>query len=754
MHVFGSSARVSIALALSLAMPSFARAEPASQPASSRPASQPVSQPASSRPASQPVSQPASYRTTVRSHRPLHGRTPGRASTRVRRRELEERLPRSAPDALRYEPGVYVQQTAHGQGSAYIRGRTGQQTVILFDGIRLNNATFRQGPNQYFFTVDARTISSLQVRRGGASTRYGSDAIGGAIDARPRGPRADPQRGFDLRPGVMLRWGSADGEAGGRVELDAQLGERVALLGGVGYRRAGRLESGGRLDTPAVGNTPAGGWVPRFEDDGRTQLGTGFREWASDLRLVLALSDELRLTAAVYDYRQLDAPRTDKCPPAEAARGSCLLYDEQFRTLAYLSLRGRLGRLAASTHLALSYQNQHERRRDVRPAGAVENGGRDDVHSFGLLARFVTEGLMLGRGAAAPRLSLGYGGDLYHDRVASSAWTRFTDSGQVRGESRGQYVEGSHYTWAGAYAQPELALFGRRLLLRAGARIALSAASSPGDDASATRAVSQRWLTVVGHGGVEWRPLRGLSLLLSADRSYRAPNLDDLTSRQATGPGFQIENPDLAAESALTLEAGLRFERGPLQTELWGYWARLSDAIERQPLPLSRCPQTTGRSCLRLVNLSGAATIVGAELAARLFLPLRFTLRATLAWARGAGPNPSGETGSEVPLSRVPPLNGTAELRWRHRLGIYAGAALRWALAQDRLSLGDVADQRIPPGGTPGFAVFDLRAGYRLRRHLVLALVFENLGDAAYRYHGSSVNGPGRSVVLGLEGRL
>ena len=38
-----------------------------------------------------------------------------RAASVVTRRDLEERLPRSAPDALRFEPGVYVQQTAHGQ---------------------------------------------------------------------------------------------------------------------------------------------------------------------------------------------------------------------------------------------------------------------------------------------------------------------------------------------------------------------------------------------------------------------------------------------------------------------------------------------------------------------------------------------------------------------------------------------------------------------------------------------------------------
>ena len=107
----------------------------------------------------------------------------GKSGSIIHRSDLEDRLPRSAPDALRFEAGVFVQQTAHSQGSAFIRGLTGQQTLLLFDGIRLNNTTFRQGPNQYFFTLDAQTIDTIRVIRGGSSTRYGSDAIGGVIEA-------------------------------------------------------------------------------------------------------------------------------------------------------------------------------------------------------------------------------------------------------------------------------------------------------------------------------------------------------------------------------------------------------------------------------------------------------------------------------------------------------------------------------------------------------------------------------------------
>ncbi|MCA9678202.1 MAG: Plug domain-containing protein, partial [Myxococcales bacterium] len=123
--------------------------------------------------AAAPDDDPGETILVVDGHAPLLG---DRAGSRIDRETLLERQPRSAPDALRWEPGVYVQQTAAAQGSAYLRGRTGQQTLLLFDGVRLNNSLWRQGPNQYFFSIDTRTLAAIDVVRGGASTRFGSDA--------------------------------------------------------------------------------------------------------------------------------------------------------------------------------------------------------------------------------------------------------------------------------------------------------------------------------------------------------------------------------------------------------------------------------------------------------------------------------------------------------------------------------------------------------------------------------------------------
>lgn len=672
--------------------------------------------------------------------------SPGRAATTVTRAALDERLPRSAPDALRWEPGVYVQQTAAAQGSAYLRGRTGQQTLLLFDGVRLNNATWRQGPNQYFFTVDPRWLAAIEVTRGGASTRYGSDAIGGVLDAVPREP-APGARG--VAPRVEMRWGSADHEVGGRAEVAARVGERGAVLAGLGYRDVSLLEAGGIV----YGSDGRPAAVPAHAADGRTQLGTGFREAAWDARLRWRLGEAAGATVAYYDYRQLDAPRTDQCPPAFAPLSECLVYDEQFHALAYAALDADLGPWARRARLTLSAQEQHERRRRVRPLSEVENAGRDDVRTLGLTASAIAA-----RALAGAALEVHYGGDAYVDHVDSVAWLRFTDIDYVRYDSRGQYVAGSRYATGGGFAQG--AATWRALVLRAGGRLGGAWARAPGDAASATSPVERAWTTHAAMVGVGWRPAAGVELTATLDRSFRAPNLDDLTGRQATGPGFQFENPALAPERAVSAELGLRLVRGEAALEAWAYGSRLDDAIVRAQRAVEDCPPAAP-SCqaswfrYQLVNVDGAE-VVGAEAAGEAAAgPAR--VRATVGWARGEGANPQPPPSdpalpytARVPLSRIPPLHGSAEVRLPWNWG-YAAAGVRWAARQDRLAPSDLGDPRIPVGGTPGYAVVELRAGVRLPDRARLGVVVENLGDVAYRHHGSSVDGPGRSVLAWFE---
>ncbi|MBM4320682.1 MAG: TonB-dependent receptor, partial [Deltaproteobacteria bacterium] len=555
------------------------------------------------------------FRSTVVRRRQAGNGDGTRAGTMVGPEELEQYMPRSAPEALRWEPGVYVQQTASSQGSPYLRGLTGQQTLLLFDGVRINNSLFRQGPNQYLFTMDPRVIEAIEVIRGSSSVLWGSDALGGVIHVHPIDAETAGKAGeLSLYPRLQLRTHSADDEQGGRLQLKAGWGEHLGFFGGFGARRAGLLESGGPIHDEQ--GQPA--LVPRYAADGRTQLGTGFDELTGDGRLLLDLGDGQQLRAATYIYRQYDAPRTDRCPSAFAPTGECMSYDEQFRTLAYLSWDGRAPRdsLLHSWRLLASFQRQHERRTLVRPQSFVENGGRDDVNTVGLSARGRTRFFSLAR-----QLDLGLqlGVDATQDDVHSRAWSGFTDLGLVRYMPRGQYIEGSTYGGGGIFGQAEL-LLGEALGLRAGGRLAHARARADADPESGTVAVDQSWTAVVGGAGLRLTPRRGLNLLLNADQGFRAPNLDDLTSRQQVGPGYQMENAGLQPERSLTLESGIQLEYPFIFAEFWAYRTTVDQAIARRTIPATECPAgREGEGCrsswhrYRLVNVAGDSLIYGGE---------------------------------------------------------------------------------------------------------------------------------------------
>lgn len=676
--------------------------------------------------------------------------TEGRASSTVTRADLERRLPRSAPDALRWEPGVFVQQTAHAQGSAFVRGLTGQQTLALFDGVRLNTSTWRQGPNQYFFTLDSRTLDSIEVLRGGGATRFGSDALGGVLLAHPLEPPASP---VPFRPTLLLRGATADAERGGRLQLQGATGA-WGFIGGVGLRRVGLLEGGGIVLNPSDGKPPE---VPRFAPDGRTQLGTGFDERTADARLVWRPSKEDALTAATYLYRQYDAPRTDLCAPPFSRFDECLRYDEQFRTLAYVAWAHTPAE-GLSARATLSWQRQHELRTYDRPAFSVVDHGRDDVDTFGSTVHLDLPPLSL----AGHPLRLTTGADGALDRLHSSAVTRFTNLDVELRRSRGQYLEGSRYFTSGLFADGEWEPH-PRVLARAGSRLGLVRAHAPADTESGTLAVERTWVPWAAHAGLEWHASDTVTVLGHLDRSFRAPNLDDLSSRQQTGPGFQFENAALGPERATTLDLGARLRTRALTLQGWAFGTRLDGAILRRPRNVGDCPPSTPQcgaswSRFQLVNARSESLLFGLEGSVRARLPAQFLAQGGISWAWGEGPNPADPPANpstpyapRVPLSRVPPLNGTAELLWTHASGFSASAGLRWARKQDRLAVADRSDARIPLGGTPGYAVLDLRASWRLGTRLVLAAILENVGDAAYRSHGSSVNGPGRGLLFSLE---
>jgi iron complex outermembrane receptor protein len=105
----------------------------------------------------------------------------------------------SPTDFLNRDSSVDLRQRgAHNlQTDVSIRGSTFGQTLVLVDGMRMNDV--QSGHHNLDLPLAMESIESIEVLKGSGSTLYGSDAVGGVVNFIARAPEASE---FRLRTAV------------------------------------------------------------------------------------------------------------------------------------------------------------------------------------------------------------------------------------------------------------------------------------------------------------------------------------------------------------------------------------------------------------------------------------------------------------------------------------------------------------------------------------------------------------------------
>lgn len=106
------------------------------------------------------------------------------SATVITRAEIEARQFASVTELLRQVAGVNViQQGARGGvTSVVIRGGESNFTVVLIDGIKVNDPTNTRGGSYDFSYLDIASVERVEIVRGPMSAVYGSDALAGVIN--------------------------------------------------------------------------------------------------------------------------------------------------------------------------------------------------------------------------------------------------------------------------------------------------------------------------------------------------------------------------------------------------------------------------------------------------------------------------------------------------------------------------------------------------------------------------------------------
>lgn len=164
--------------------------------------------------------------------------------------ELAKNLGVSLADALATAPGVTKRSFGPGSGRPIIRGFDGDRVLIMQDGIRTGDLSSQSG--DHGVTIDAASLDRLEVVKGPATLLYGSNAIGGVVNA------VSPQDAFRVSPfvgalgGVTFDTSSADAGAGISGSLQHGDGGWTIWAGGSARRTGDYSSPEGTIENSAT----------------------------------------------------------------------------------------------------------------------------------------------------------------------------------------------------------------------------------------------------------------------------------------------------------------------------------------------------------------------------------------------------------------------------------------------------------------------------------------------------------------------
>jgi outer membrane receptor protein involved in Fe transport len=617
----------------------------------------------------------------------------------LKQKDIKELMPRSVPEALTGIPGLFIQKTNHGGGSPFIRGLTGNQTLTLIDGIRLNNATFRYGPNQYLNTIDLFSLDRIEVVKGSGSVQYGSDAIGGVIQIFTKEPRLSDRP--MLSGQVLGKYMTGNMEKSLRGELNYS-DQRFAVLGGYSYKRFGDLWGG--------------------DTTGR-QSPSGYEENAFDIKMKYMLPRNWMLKAAHQTLVQTDVPVYHKIRLENYAINKM---DPQTRNLSYLNLE-KISSNPLFARVLFTVSNQHTRETRImqKNGSNAKKDEQDRVNTNGISVDISSR--------SGENWSANTGAEFYFDKINS-----FRKETEIPSQHakllRGLYPDDSKYASLSFYSLHHVRL--ENWILEAGARFNYFQVTV--FDTTLGKIVT-RPSALVANLGILRKIDELQSLYASYNRGFRAPNIDDMGTLGIVD--FRYERPayDLRPETSNNFELGYKLVANKVYANISLFYNQMNNLITRQKV---EGQVIDGYPVYQKVN-TDRAYIWGTDVEVGFNVIPHLDVTAVTSYAFGQNIT------RDEPLRRIPPMNKRVLVNY-HFEKWYAKAEWLNAKKQDRLAKGDTEDNRIPAGGTPGWNVFNFYGGHYFNNMLVNAGL-QNLFNQDYRTHGSGINGVGRSVWVSVQ---
>lgn len=633
---------------------------------------------------------------------------------------LRENVRSTLGDTLNSLVGVSSASFGPGVGSPVIRGQGGNRVGVLQDGLgTLDASTISQ---DHANSIEPLLAERIEVIRGPATLLYGNGAIGGIINIIDnRIPETVPD---ELEGAVELRHNTVSAENSGVFKLDGGGDSFSWHLDGL-HRERGNVEipgfaineeveheeeEAGHEEESSEGFIANSGAESQSLTAGASFIGARGFIGAS----VSALENNYGIPPGVHEHHEEGGEE-------EHGEESISIDMEQtrFNIKSGLEMDGFFESL--KTNIAV---NDYEHREIESVDGAQEVG--TIFSNEGAEARLLLHHRPIGNVGGILGLQLG-------DREFSAIGEEsFIPTSDIR--STGFFAVESIDTGKWLYE------FGLRLDSQA-------VAPAGGCENKET--------TLSGSTSAIWRFSDEANLLISFNRSERAPTVEELFSNIRTGTctetapaelvehipthRFEIGNPGLDTEIARNLEMALRKHMGTSRGELSFFYNSISDYIFLADTGVEVDETEISRYLQQDATFSGFEAEITFPFEINAANHIDLTLFSDYVKAEL-------DDGAKVP--RIPPLRLGAEIAWlQHGWSI----KLRATAVDDQTRLAE------NESGTEGYTLVNLYFDYHLpmnERELVAFVKGNNLLNEEIRSHTSLVKDFAPEPGIGLEAGL
>lgn len=687
----------------------------------------------------------------------------------IDRIELLRTSPQTAADALDHHGGVYVQKSQMGGGSPIIRGFEANRVLLVVDGVRMNNAVYRNGHLQNAITIDHMMLDRIDVFFGPNSLMYGSDALGGVIHFQSKFPKVGKGQVLGWKTNFLTRYASANNEK--KIHVNTSFGnEKIGWVAGATFTDFSDLRTGKQRDErfplyglrssfQAVDNN--GQDIVVTNENPHVQVGSAYSQfdamsnflWRPNSHQDVGFNMQYSTSSHIPRYDNLFEPKNDSFRFAEWYYGP----QERFMSSVRYKYINPWDLFDKASVIG-SYQRIEESRisRDFGSDFRLSNV--EDIHVASLTLDFDKAF------DKSKKHQISYGLDVQLNTINSTAYELNVMTDEVNEEVFTRYgsdlnkynLLGSYATYTGQYLDGTIQLLSGIRYTRSSYHLRYKDSDLLDWPRSLLEGISSSnssftWSigTTVGIGD-------NFKIKSSASSAFRAPNIDDISKVRIQGNEITFPNIELEPERSTNFEGTLLWSpHTDIDISATGYYTRLHDAIVRKNFsaPDGSTTWIAGSDTLQVVASQNVqnAEVYGFSIGARAQISEHWLVSNEFNWIRGREIR-FGE--SSLPLGHIPPLYGQAEVMFDSQSSWQVTGVLKYNGFKSIDQFGGSVDnpEFASPIGSLGWTTLHIYGRYILSDRAEFSLAVENIFDLHYRPFASGISAAGRNIILSFKG--